>query len=167
MCNFHDLGTNVYCRRGGALPSVCTYVCVCVCAHACVHACSFHPIEWLVIECMISKTAASKMDHIMWNTHFKKAEHFKRGGAYLNVICTKLTEEFDVSMQPLTKLYEIETQYLKSSLHADHRRGMIISLLSAWLRKCPIVLLLYYRLTQVFSVLTKLPHWFVSSASVF
>jgi hypothetical protein len=44
---------------------------------------------------------------------------------------------------------------------------MIISLLSAWLRKFPIVLLLYNRLTQVFSVLTKLVHWFVSSALVF
>jgi hypothetical protein len=49
----------------------------------------------------------------------------------LNVTCTKLTEEFDVSMPPLTKLYEIETQYLRSSLHADHRRGMMTSLLSA------------------------------------
>jgi hypothetical protein len=47
-----------------------------------------------------------------------------------NVTCTKLTEEFNISMPPLTKLYEIETQYLKSTLQAGNRRGMIISFLS-------------------------------------
>jgi hypothetical protein len=61
----------------------------------------------------------------------RKLDVLKEVDACLDVICTKLTEEFDVSVPPLTKLYEIETQYLKSSLHAYHRRGMIISLLSA------------------------------------
>ena len=159
MCNFHALGINIY-WRGHYL------LCVCVCTHTCVHVCSFHPIEWLIMDRMISKVAASKMEHKMWNTHFGKAGHYKGEGCLSKCYLHKTHPRSHFHATFDKDIWNWNT-VLKSSLHADHGRGMTISLLSEWLRKCPIVLFLYYRLTQVFSVLTKLFHWFVSSALVF
>jgi len=54
---------------------------------------------------MISKALASKMEHKMWNTHFKKAGHYKRGGCLSKCYLPKTDRRIWCFQPPLKKLH--------------------------------------------------------------